>query len=142
MLGDMGGALSAPLVLIGDKLGLYRAMAGGEPVTSAELAAKTGTSERYVREWLAAQAASGYLDYDEGECRYFLRPEQEAVFADEGSPVFLAGFFDIPAAAFRAEPKIADAFRTGNGLGWHEQHGCLFRGTERSFRTSYNLLLL
>ena len=138
MLGDMGGALSAPLVLIGDKLGLYQAMAEAGPVDSPGLAARTGTSERYIREWLAAQAASGYVEYDEAADRYFLTPEQEAVFANEESPAFLAGFFDIAAAAFRAEPKIADAFLSGKGLGWHEQHGCLFRGTERFFRTSYN----
>jgi SAM-dependent methyltransferase len=138
MLGDMGAAMSAPLVLIGDKLGLYRALAEQGPATPAELASRTGTTERYVREWAANQAASGYISYDEAVARYYLTPEQEAVFVDEASPAFLAGFFDVIAAGFRAEPKIAEAFRSGRGLGWHEQHGCLFRGTERFFRTSYN----
>jgi 2-polyprenyl-3-methyl-5-hydroxy-6-metoxy-1,4-benzoquinol methylase len=137
MLGDMGAALGAPLVLIGDRLGLYRTLADG-PANSAELAERTGTTERYVREWLAQQAASGYVSYDETGRRYFMTPEQQAVFVDESGPAFLAGFFDIIAAGFRAEPRIADAFRNGKGLGWHEQHGCLFRGTERFFRTSYN----
>ena len=137
MLGDMGAALGAPLVLIGDKLGLYRALADA-PANSTELAERTRTTERYVREWLAQQAASGYVSYDETATRYFLTPEQQAVFVDENGPAFLAGFFDVIAAGFRAEPRIADAFTTGKGLGWHEQHGCLFRGTERFFRTSYN----
>ncbi len=138
MLGDMGAALTASLVLVGDKLGLYKGMADGQPVTSAELAARTKTSERYVREWLAAQAASGYIDYDKASGAYALSPEQAAVFADENGPAFLAGFFDIVAAAFHDEPKISEAFRSGKGIGWHEHHGCLFRGTERFFRTSYS----
>lgn len=138
MLGDMGAAMSATLVLLGDKLGLYKAMADGKPVSSTELAKRTNTTERYVREWLAAQAASGYIDYDKATGTYALAPEQAAVFADEEGPAFLAGFFDIVAAAFRDEPKISDAFQSGKGVGWHEHHGCLFRGTERFFRTGYN----
>lgn len=137
MLDDMGAAMGASLVLVGDKLGLYKAMAEAGPQTSAELASRTGTDERCVREWLAAQAASRYAEYDETSGRYHLSPEQEAVFADEGGPAFLAGFFDVAAAAIRAEPKVAEAFRTGKGVGWHEHHACLFCGTERFFRTSY-----
>lgn len=138
MLGDMGAAMTASLVLVGDKLGLYKAMADGQPVTSAELADRTKTKERYVREWLAAQAAAGYVDYDKSSGRYALSPEQAAVFADEEGPAFLTGFFDIIAATFRDEPTISEAFQSGKGVGWHEHNGCLFRGTERFFRTGYN----
>jgi SAM-dependent methyltransferase len=138
MLGDMGAALGAALVLVGDRLGLYKAMAEAGPVTPAQLAKSTGTSERYVREWLAAQAAAGYVDYDKKTQQFSLSPEQAAVFADEQGPAFLAGFYDVVAAAVRDEPKITEAFRTGKGVGWHEHHGCLFRGTERFFRTGYN----
>jgi SAM-dependent methyltransferase len=113
-------------------------MAAEGPLTSAELAQRTGTAERYVREWLAAQAAAGYAQYDAGSGRYSLTPEQRAVFADEGGPMFLAGAYDIIAATLRDEPKITEAFRTGKGVGWHEHHGCLFRGTERFFRSGYN----
>ena len=137
MLGDMGSALSAPLVMLGDKLGLYKSLAGAGWTSSHELARRTGTAERYVREWLAAQAAAGYIAYEPDSDRYALEPEQAMVFADEGSPAFLAGFFDVAAAAFRAEDKLLDAFRSGRGVGWHEQDRCLFCGTERFFRTGY-----
>ena len=142
MLGDLGAAMGAPLVIIGDKLGLYKAMAAAGPLTAADLAARCGCAERYIREWLAAQAAAGYVDYDVAADQYLLSPEQAMVFADEASPVFFAGAFDIIAAAFQAEPRIAENFRTGKGLGWHEQHQCLFRGTERFFRTTYNHALV
>ena len=142
MVGDMGAAMSAALVLLGDHLGLYRALADGGPATSAQLAARTGTAERYVREWLAGQAAAGYVTYDEDEHLFFLDPVQTMVFADEGGPVFLAGGFDVIAAMFRDEPKIADAFKSGDGVGWHEHNACLFRGTERFFRPGYNANLL
>lgn len=138
MLTDLGGALSAPLALIGDRLGLYRDLAEQGPATPAELAERTGTVERYVREWAANQAASGYISFEEATGRYYMSPEQQAVFVDESSPAFLAGMFDIILAGFQAQPKIEKAFRSGEGLGWHEQHPCLFRGTERFFRTSYN----
>ena len=136
MVGDLGAAMNASLALVGDKLGLYKAMADG-PLTSKELARKTGTTERYVREWLAAQAASDYVTYDPATERFTLPPEQAMVFAHEDSPAFLAGVYDIIAAAFRAEPKIIEAFRSGRGVGWHEQDPCLFCGTGRFFRTSY-----
>ena len=138
MLGDMGAALGAALILVGDRLGLYKAMAEAGPMTSAELAKATGTAERYVREWLSAQAAAGYAEYDSATKKFSLSPEQAAVFADEQGPAFLAGFYDLVAAAVRDEPKITEAFKTGQGVGWHEHHTCLFRGTERFFRTSYN----
>jgi 2-polyprenyl-3-methyl-5-hydroxy-6-metoxy-1,4-benzoquinol methylase len=138
MLNDMGAAMSGALILVGDKLGLYRAMAGAGPIGSHELARRTSTNERYVREWLAAQAASGYVSYDPGTKRYRLEPEQAAVFADESSPVFMAGAYEITASVYRDEPKITAAFQSGRGVGWHEHHQCLFCGTERFFRTSYN----
>jgi SAM-dependent methyltransferase len=137
MVGDMGAALSAALVVLGDRLGLYKAMADGAPVTSAELATRTDTTERYVREWLAAQACAGYVAYDPKAEKYFLTEVQSAVFAAEGQPTFMAGGFEILAAVFRDEPKIAAAFKSGNGVGWHEHDACLFRGTERFFRPAY-----
>jgi SAM-dependent methyltransferase len=138
MLNDMGAAMSGALILVGDKLGLYRAMSGAGPIGSHELARRTGTTERYVREWLAAQAASGYVSYDPQTKRYTLEPEQAAVFADESSPVFMAGAYEVAASVYRDEPKITAAFKSGRGVGWHEHHPCLFCGTERFFRTSYN----
>lgn len=138
MLGDMGAAVSAALVILGDQLGLYKAMADGGPTISLKLAAATGTTERYVREWLAAQAASGYVEYDPVKAEFSLTPEQAMVFADEGGPAFMAGGFEVLAAMFRDEPKVAAVFKSGKGLGWHEHDVCLFRGTERFFRPGYN----
>jgi SAM-dependent methyltransferase len=137
MVGDLGAAISAALVVVGDRLGLYKDLAKGGPATSEELAKRTGTAERYVREWLAAQAASGYVGYDSASGRYALSPEQAMVFADEGGPAFMAGAFDIITAVFRDEPKITAAFRSGKGVGWHEHDTCLFRATERFFRPGY-----
>lgn len=142
MIGDMGAAMSAALILIGDRLGLYKAMADAGPLTSEELARKTKTAERYVREWLAAQAAAGYLSYDAKTQRYELPPEQAMALAQEGSPVFVPGAFHIVASMFRDEPKISEAFRTGRGVGWHEHDHALFHGTERFFRAGYNAHLV
>jgi ubiquinone/menaquinone biosynthesis C-methylase UbiE len=142
MVGDLGAAMSAALVIIGDKLGLYTALAQDGPATSAELAERTGAAERYLREWLAAQAAAGYVSYDKAAGRYFLSPEQAMVFADEGGPAFMAGAFDVLSAVFKDEPKISEAFRSGKGVGWHEHDVCLFRGTERFFRPGYNANLV
>lgn len=136
MIGDMGGAISGALMLVGDRLGLYKALEAG-PQSSAELAARTGTAERYVREWLAANAAAGYVGYDAGSERFSLSPEQAMVFANESSPVFMPGFAEAIASMWRDEPKITEAFRTGKGVGWHEHDPCLFRGTERFFRPGY-----
>jgi len=138
MLDDLGGAVSAALVLVGDRLGLFKALAEGGAAGSWELARRTGTSERMVREWLAHMGASGYLAYDGAAKTYRLEPEKAMVFADEDSPVFMGGMFESLFAMFHAVPKIETAFRTGKGLGWHEHHECLFSGTERFFRTSYN----
>lgn len=141
-VGEMGAAMNAALIVIGDKLGLYKAMAGAGPMTSQEIATKTGTAERYVREWLAAQAAGGFITYDAASKTYTLPPEQALALADEMSPVFLPGFFDIVAACVKDEPKVTDAFRTGRGLGWHEHDHCLFAGTERFFRPNYRANLI
>ena len=138
MLGDMGATLNAALVVVGDRLGLYKAMEEAGPMDAATLARRTGTTERYVREWLAAQAASGYVTHDAATGQFRLEPEQAMVFAQDGSPAFMAGFFEIAEAVFRAVPRVTDAFRSGKGVGWHEHHRCLFCGTERFFRTSYN----
>jgi len=141
--GEMGAAMSAALVVIGDKLGLYKAMAAaGGPISSAELAARTGTMERYVREWLAAQAAGGYVAYDSATGRYTLPPEHALCLADDTSPTFLPGGFQVIAAVMKDEPKIADAFRTGRGVGWHEHDPGLFEGTERFFRGNYKAHLV
>jgi SAM-dependent methyltransferase len=142
MVGDLGAAVSAALVLIGDNLGLYKTLRRLGPATSGELAEAAGVSERYVREWLSAQAAADYVAYDRTSGRFFMTPEQAAVFADEDSPAFMAGGFELAAAMIRDEPKITAAFQSGAGVGWHEHHVCLFRGTERFFRPGYNANLV
>lgn len=142
MVGDLGAVASAALVLLGDRLGLYRAMAGAGPITAAQLAEKTNTDERYVREWLCAQAASGYVEYNADEAAYLLPPEQAMVFAQADSPVFVPGAFQVCASMFRDEPVLEEAFRTGRGVGWHEHSPCLFEGTERFFRPGYNAHLV
>jgi len=136
-VGDMGAAMHAILVLLGDRLGLYKAMANGAPVNSVELAKRTGTTERYVREWLNANAASGYVTYDATAGTYTLPPEQALALAVEDSPVFLPGGFQILYSCFQDADKIQSAFKTGKGMGWHEHHHDLFPGTERFFRPGY-----
>lgn len=136
-VGEIGAVLNAALVLIGDKLGLYKAMVGAGPLTPEELARRTGTSERYIREWLSAQAAGGYVNYDPATHTFLLTDEQAFALADENSPAYLPGAFQVMTAAIKAEPKIADAFRTGAGFGWHEHDPQLFEGTERFFRPGY-----
>jgi ubiquinone/menaquinone biosynthesis C-methylase UbiE len=136
-VGDMGAAMHAVLILLGDRLGLYKAMADSEPVTPAELAARTRTSERYVREWLNANAASGYITYDATSGMYSLPPEQALALAMDDSPAFLPGIFQIVSACFHDADKIEKAFLTGKGVGWHEHHHDLFHGTERFFRPGY-----
>ena len=141
-LGDLGSALTASLVVIGDKLGLYRAMADAGPLTPAELATRTGTVERCVREWLAAQAAAGYVAYDAASQRYSLPAEHAVALTDEDSPACVLGGFQGMTAAMRAEPKVAEAFRSGKGVGWHEHDPQLFEGVERFFRPGYNANLV
>ena len=140
--GDMSGALTAALVVIGDKLGLYRAMVAGGGLTPAELAARTDTQERLVREWLQAQAASGYVAYDAKTGRYTLPPEQAVALADEESPFCVLGGFQGMSAAAKAEPKVAEAFRRGGGVPWHEHDPGLFQGVERFFRPGYHANLV
>jgi 2-polyprenyl-3-methyl-5-hydroxy-6-metoxy-1,4-benzoquinol methylase len=132
---DFGGAATAPMVLIGDKLGLYKAMADGEPVTPAQLAQRTGCRERYLREWLSQQAASGYVEYADGAFR--LPPEQAMALAYDDSPAFIPGAFQLLSAIIHDEPLITERFRSGDGLGWHEHHHDLYEGTERFFRPGY-----
>jgi SAM-dependent methyltransferase len=141
-VGEMGAAMNAALILVGDKLGIYKAMAGAGPMTSEEIAVKTKTHERYVREWLAAQSAGGFITYDSSTKKYTLPPEQALALADENSPVFLPGFFEIVSACIKDEPKVTEAFRTGKGLGWHEHDHGLFAGTERFFRPNYRAHLI
>jgi SAM-dependent methyltransferase len=136
-VGDLGAALHAPLVLIGERLGLYKAMADTGPMTPAQLASHTGTDERYVREWLCAQAASGYAEYDADTGRFSLSPEQALALANEGGPAYLPGAFHIALSMMRDLPKLADAFVTGEGVGWHEHDHALFHGTEKFFRSNY-----
>ena len=141
-LNDMGAAMSAALVVIGDRLGLYKALHLHGPLTSAELAERTGTHERYVREWLANQAAGGYLTYDPASALYTLPPEQAFMLADESSPLFVHGLFQVIQSAMIDEPRVTEAFRTGRGVGWHEHDHRLFEGTERFFRPGYNAHLV
>ncbi len=137
VIGELGAAMNAALVLVGDKLGLYKAMAGAGPVTSAELARKTNTDERYIREWLSAQAAGGYVTYDAGNQTFTLPPEQAFALAVEDSPAYLPGAFHIVSAIIKDEPKLLEAFRTGDGVGWDEHDTALFEGTEKFFRPNY-----
>jgi SAM-dependent methyltransferase len=133
---DFGAAGFAATVVIGDRLGLYQALATG-PATPAELADRTGTHPRLVAEWLAAQAASGYVTYHPDGERFSLSPEQAFALADEDGPMYLPGAFQVMVAAVKDEPKVTQAFRTGTGVGWHEHNPELFAGTERFFRPGY-----
>jgi 2-polyprenyl-3-methyl-5-hydroxy-6-metoxy-1,4-benzoquinol methylase len=135
---DFGATMHAGLVVIGESLGLYKAMAeAGQPLAPAELAERTATNERYVREWLNAQAAGGYVSYDTDNQRYFLSEEQAFALADENSPAYLPGAFLLAVSSLQAVPKLIERFRTGEGLGWHEHDNGLFRGTEMFFRPGY-----
>ncbi len=133
---DLGAVMHAATIVVGDQLGLYKALAEG-PHTAESLARKTGTDARYMREWLSAQAASGYVQYDAATQKFSLSEEQAMALADETSPAFIPGAFQVAVAQFKAIPKIADAFKTGKGLGWHEHDVALFQGTERFFRPGY-----
>src|SRR4051794_28606276 len=134
---DMGAAISGLLLHIGDRVGLYKAMADAGPITSAELAQRTGTTERYVREWLGNQTAGGYVVHDPTEGTYELPAEHAMVLADEDSPVFLAGAFETIAACYTDHDVLVDAFRTGAGVGWHAHDQRLFSGVVRMFRPAY-----
>jgi len=134
---EMGAAANGPLVTIGDKLGLYKSLSESEALSSNELADKTNTSERYVREWLAAQAASGYVEYDAANNNFFMTPEQTAVFGNSKSPVFMTGGFYAVSSVYHDEPKVEEAFKTGKGISWGDHNTCLFCGTEKFFSPSY-----
>jgi SAM-dependent methyltransferase len=134
---DFGATSLAALVVIGDRLGLYRELASGGALTASELADKTGTHERYVREWLNAHAASGYVNYLADSGRYQLSPEQAMLFAQEDSPAFIVGGFQTALAAGRIVDRLTDSFRTGQGIGWHEHHPDMFPGCARFFRVGY-----
>ncbi|WP_246755759.1 hypothetical protein [Bradyrhizobium sp. CCBAU 53338] len=129
-------------MLLGGKLGLYTALAKDSPMDAAALAKATGTAERYIREWVAAQAASGYVEYDCTSGKFSMLPEQILALADEDSPVFLGAVGNLVSATFLDEPKIADAFRTDKGVGWNKRSESLFCGTARFFRTSYKHYLV
>jgi 2-polyprenyl-3-methyl-5-hydroxy-6-metoxy-1,4-benzoquinol methylase len=137
VVGDVGAAMSGVLVTIGDRLGLYKAMAQLGPVTPGELARRTETAERYVREWLNAQAAGGYVTYDPKTERYTLPAEQAFALAEELSPAFCPGLFQVTQAMWHAGEAIEGNFRSGGGTAWGSQHACLFEGTERFFRSGY-----
>jgi SAM-dependent methyltransferase len=140
-VGDFGAALHAGMVVIGERTGLYKALAQG-PMTSAELATKTGTDERYVREWLSSQAAGGYVTYDSSAKKFHLSEEQAFTLAQEDSPAYLPGAFELALGSLMAVPRIAESFRTGAGMGWHEHDHGVFRGCEKFFRPGYTANLV
>jgi 2-polyprenyl-3-methyl-5-hydroxy-6-metoxy-1,4-benzoquinol methylase len=142
VVGDLGGAASGALVLLGDRLGLFKALSAGGPQTSAELARRTKTHERLVREWLHGMAASGYATYDAASTKFSLDPEQTMAFAEEGSPAFMPGGFQAIASMWLDEAKVAQSFKTGKGVDWGQHHRTLFEGTERFFRPGYNANLI
>jgi SAM-dependent methyltransferase len=139
---DMGAIISAPLMVIAEKLGLYKAMAGARPLSSQEVAERSGAAERYVREWLRNQAAGGYVSYDPESDRYTLPDEHALALADEDSPFYILGVYESIASLYADEDQILEAFRSGRGMGWHEHDHRLFRGTERFFRPGYRAHLV
>ena len=140
-VGDLGAAMSAALMLVGDRLGLYKELAKG-PVTSSNLAQRTGTNERYVREWLGNQGAGGYVQFHPEKNEWSLSPEQALCLADPNGPVDMPGAYNIVEATFHALDRTLENFRTGKGMEWGEHHPCLFHGTERFFRAGYNANLI
>ena len=140
-VGDLGAAMSATLVLVGDRLGLYKALAAAA-LTPAELASRTDTNERYVREWLGNQGAGGYVQFDAASGKWSLSPEQALCLADPNGPVDMPGAYNIVEATFHALGRTLDNFKTGKGMEWGEHHACLFHGTERFFRAGYNANLI
>ena len=139
---EIGATLNTALVVMGDRLGFYRALAGAGPLTPAELAERTGTAERYVREWLNAQAAGGYVDYDPDTVRYTLPAEHAVALTDESSPAYLPGFFQIALGTVHDSPRITEAAKTGAGIGWHDHVHDVHEGCERFFRPGYNANLI
>jgi SAM-dependent methyltransferase len=137
VVGEWGAAMGAMLILVGDRLGLFKAMAGTGPLTPEQLASKTGTHPRIIKEWLAAQAAGGYVNYDSKTGTFSLPDEQAFALTDESSPAYITGAYQVLASVFKDEEKIVQAFKTGKGLGWGDHHHYLFEGTERFFRPNY-----
>jgi len=135
-VGDLGAAVHAGMVVIGEKLGLYRALAAG-PMTPTELAAQTHTDERYLREWLSSQAAGGYVTYDDKTKKFSLNAEQAFALANEDSPAYIPGAFELALGSLAAVPRITESFRSGAGMGWHEHHEGVFHGCEKFFRPGY-----
>ena len=135
-VGDLGAAMAAGNVVVGDRLGLYRALTGG-PLLPAELAERTGTAPRYIDEWLRGQAAGGYVEYDPASGRYSLTPEQAFALTDPDGAVYAPGAFQLALGALKAEPQVTEAFRTGSGIGWHQHDNEVFAGCERFFRPGY-----
>jgi SAM-dependent methyltransferase len=142
MVNDLGAAMVAPLMAIGERLGLLRAMAHAGPQSSEEIARRAGVGERYVREWLAALTASGYVEHDAGADRYTLPDEHALALADEDSPFYVMAAYQILASIWADEEQLADRFRRGEGFGWHEHDDRLFAGTERFFRPGYRTHLV
>ena len=142
VVGELGATVNAGLIVIGDKLGLYKAMAEAGPITPSELAEKTGTAERYVREWLNAQAAGGFVEYNSETQRYLLPAEQALALANEDSPAFVCGAFELATATLRSGAEIQSAFQTGAGFGWHQHDIGVSTGCERFFRPGYNANLV
>lgn len=142
LLNDMGAFATGNLVVIGDRLGLYRTLASEGPLTSGQLAEQTGTAERYVREWLANQAASGYITYHADSGSFSMTPEQAAALADDDSPALMTGGFLSATGVAKSWEKLESAFRTGDGIGWGEHDACLFCGTEKFFRPGYRTHLV
>ncbi|HTA10957.1 MAG TPA: class I SAM-dependent methyltransferase [Streptosporangiaceae bacterium] len=139
---EVGATLNTALVVMGDRLGLYRALAGAGPLTPAELSERTSTNERYVREWLNAQAAGGFVEYDPDTSRYTLPAEQAVALTDESSPAYLPGLFQTAFGSVLDSPRITEAARTGEGFGWHAHGQDVFDGCERFFRPGYNANLI
>ncbi|MCF6193005.1 MAG: class I SAM-dependent methyltransferase [Kangiellaceae bacterium] len=134
---EMGAAANGPLITVGDTLGLYKTLSQAQALTSDELAVKTNTTERYVREWLSAQAASGYIEYDAEQDNFFMTEEQTAMFGDSKSPVCMTGVFYAITSLYHDEPKLVEAFKSGEGISWGDHNTCLFCGTEKFFSPSY-----
>jgi len=138
MLNDLGGASSIAMVRMGDALGLYKELHTKGPMTSAELASSAKVDPRYLREWLSNQASSNYLSYDPASAKFTLTPEQAMVFAVPESPVYLMGGFDLMAALLDNQPKVQAAFKSGGGVAWGDQAGCMFCAVARFFRPGYH----
>jgi SAM-dependent methyltransferase len=141
-VGEIGATLNTALVVMGDRLGLYRALAGAGPLTAAQVAERAGAAERYVREWLNAQAAGGIVEYDPDTARYTLPPEQAVALTDESSPAYLPGIFQLALGSLHDAPRITDAAKTGVGIGWHDHVDDVHEGCERFFRPGYNANLV